>query len=148
MTPDQSSAVRPEPVEGPVVRQAGPEQSRRAHHERNLGYKDERWFKLLLQAVDETSVTTVAARLSAGYDRPYSRAAISQIIHGLYIARPDKIAERVMKLFDRWPCPYLNTDISGEDCRDTRSGPTPSHNPAALAHRRMCKTCQHKGGKQ
>lgn len=108
--------------------------------ERNLPYKDERWFQLLQQAVHETSVTAVAKKL--GYCRP----AISQIMNGIYIGKPDKIAACVLALYDRWPCPYLNTDISAEDCRDVHTGETPSHDPARLSHRRVCRTCNHKQG--
>ena len=107
--------------------------------ERNLPYREERWFQLLQQAIEESSATAVAARLG------YSRPAISQIMNGIYIGKPDKIAARVMELMDRWMCPYLNTDISGEDCRAVHTGETPSHDPARLAHRRMCRTCTHKG---
>jgi hypothetical protein len=107
---------------------------------RSLPYKDERWFKLLEQAVAETSKTAVAKKL--GYCRP----AISQIMNGIYIGKPDKIAARVLEIMDCWPCPYLNTDITAEDCRAVHSGETPSHDPARLAHRRMCRTCNRKEG--
>lgn len=113
---------------------------------RSLPYKDERWFALLQQAVNETSVTAVAARLSAGYDRPYRRTTISQIMNGIYIGKPDRIAARVMAVLDRWPCPYLNTEISAEDCRAVHSGETPSHDPARLSHRRVCRNCNRKEG--
>lgn len=114
---------------------------------RVLPYGDERWFHLLQDAVKESSVTAVANRLSAGYAKTYSRPAISQIMNGIYKGKPDAIAARVMEVLDRWPCPYLNTDISAEDCRAVHTGETPSHDPARLSHRRVCRTCQHKGGK-
>lgn len=109
------------------------------------GYTQERWFELLRQAVEESSVTAVAGRLSEGYERTYSRPAISQILHGIYRGKPDRIAARVLEVMDRWPCPYLNAEISAEECRAVHSGPTPSHDPARLAHRRTCRTCSHKG---
>lgn len=112
-------------------------------------YEQERWFQLLSQAVAESTVTSVAKRLSAGYAKPYSRPAISQIMNGIYIGKPDRIAARVLEVMDRWNCPYLNSDISAEDCRAVHSGATPSHDPARLAHRRVCRTCTHnnQGGK-
>lgn len=115
-----------------------------------LAYREERWFKLLSQAVAESTVTNVAKRLSAGYSRTYSRPAISQIMNGIYRGKPDHIATRVIAVLDRWNCPYLNSDISAEDCRAVHSGETPSHDPARLAHRRVCRTCTHnhpQGGK-
>lgn len=115
--------------------------------ERVLPYKDERWFKLLEEAIADSSVTAVAKRLSAWGGRPYSRPTISQIINGIYIGKPDKIAARVLEVLDRWQCPYLNTDITAEDCKAVHAGETPSHDPAQLAHRRVCRTCKHKGVK-
>lgn len=111
--------------------------------QRNLPYSEEQWFQLLRRAAEETTVTAVAGRLG------YGRAAISQVLNGIYLGKPDKIARRVMEVLDRWPCPYLNTDIAADDCREVHSGPTPSHDPARLAQRRVCRTCQHnQGGKQ
>ena len=113
---------------------------------RQLPYQDERWFQLLQQAVKDSGVQGAANRLSAGFAKTYSRPTISQIIHGIYLGKPDRIAERVMAVLDKWPCPYMNTEITGEECRAVHSGPTPSHDPAKLAHRRMCRTCIHKEG--
>jgi hypothetical protein len=105
---------------------------------RPLPYADARWFKLLQAAVQApSSITAVAAKL--GYGRP----AISQVINGIYAGKPDKIAAKVMELMDRWECPYLNTEIVAEDCRSVHTGPTPSHDPARLAQRRVCRTCKH-----
>lgn len=112
-----------------------------------VAYKNERWFQLLQAAVKESSVTAVASRMSAGYSRTYSRPAISQILNGIYIGKPDRIAARVMEVFDRWPCPYLNADIRADECKSVHSGPTPSHDPAKLSHRRVCRTCPRKGDK-
>lgn len=111
-----------------------------------MNYAEERWFKMLQEAVAESSVTAVAKRLSVGFeDKPYSRPAISQILHGIYRGKPDRIAARVLHVLDRWSCPYLNADISADDCHAVHSTPTPSHDPSRLAHRRACRTCPHKG---
>jgi hypothetical protein len=110
---------------------------------RTLPYANERWFQLLQQAVAESSTAAVARRLSAGYARPYGRPAISQVMNGIYAGKTDKIAARVLEVLDRWSCPYLNTEISAEDCRAVHGGETPSHDPARLAQRRVCRTCKH-----
>ena len=109
-------------------------------HPREIPYTNERWFQLLKAACDAegSSITAVAARL--GYGRP----RISQVLNGIGLAKPDEVAKAVMKLYDKWECPYLNTEIAGEDCHAVHSGPTPSHDPARLAHRRMCKSCNHR----
>ena len=110
------------------------------NQDRPMPYKEERWFKLLEQAVEASSKTAVATKLG------YSRPAVSQIMNGIYIGKPDKIAARVLEVFDRWPCPYLNIEITAEDCRAVHSTETPAHDPARLAHRRMCRTCNRKEG--
>lgn len=112
-----------------------------AGHPRDNSYRSERWFQLLELAVAESSITAVAKRLSVGFDKTYSRPAISQIMNGIYRGKPDHIAARVLEVMDRWACPYLNADINVEDCRAVHSGETPSHDPARLAHRRVCRTC-------
>jgi hypothetical protein len=100
-------------------------------------YMQERWYKLLVEATQEkgSSITAVAAKLG------YGRAAISQVINGISIAKPDRIAAAVLTLYDRWNCPYLNAEIVAEECREIHAGATPSHNPALLAHRRSCRAC-------
>lgn len=101
-------------------------------------YMQERWFKCLKGAVSGSSITDVAAKL--GYGRP----RISQVINGLMVgAKTDKVAKRVLEVFDRWQCPYLNAEIVAEECRSIHAGDTPSHDPAKLAQRRFCRTCEH-----
>lgn len=107
---------------------------------REITYANERWYQLLVAACKAkgSSVTAVAAKL--GYGRP----RISQVLNGIAIAKPDEVAKAVIKLYDRWECPYLNTEITGEDCHTVHSGPTPSHDPARLSHRRVCRGCTHR----
>lgn len=102
-----------------------------------MSYQNKRWYQLMADAVEATSKQSVADRISV------SRTAISLIINGKYPADTKHIAAKVMVLLDRWHCPYLGTDITAEDCSSTHSGSTPSHDPARLAHRRMCRTCDH-----
>jgi len=104
----------------------------------SLPYENERWFLLLRREVKASTVTAVAVRLG------YKRARLSQVMNGLMPnARPDKIAARVLEMFDRWTCPYLNAEIVAEECRSIHAGATPSHDPARLAHRRVCRSCEH-----
>lgn len=102
------------------------------------GYTQERWFRLLREAADSTSITGVALRIGM------SRAAVSLVLSGKYPADPVRLAGRVMAVLDRWPCPYLGADISADDCRAVHACATPSHDPARLAHRRVCRSCIHK----
>ena len=103
-----------------------------------MSYKNERWFTVLLDAVaTHGSKKAVSERLGI------SRSQVSSVINGPYKADTKHIAAKVMAILDRWHCPYLNTDITAEECLSVHSGQTPSHDPMRLAHRRMCRTCSH-----
>ena len=111
---------------------------------RELPYAGEHWFKLLQEALDgelpggrKNSITAIAAKIG------YSRPALSQIVNGIYIGRPDAIAAAVLAHLGRRQCPYLQTEIGADDCRAVWLAATPSHDHASLAHRRMCRTCRH-----
>lgn len=106
-------------------------------------FAGEPWYQILMREIELSSITKVAERLG------YTRARVSQVVNGLTAAKPTKLAERVMKLLDRWECPYLNTEIAADECRVTHSCPTPYHDPARLAQRRVCRSCTHNsnGGK-
>lgn len=102
-----------------------------------MSYQNERWYQLLRDSVNATSNDAVAQKLGI------SRTTVSLVVRGKYPADTKRIAAIVLSALDRWHCPYLNTDITAEDCAAARSGPTPSHDPMRLAHRRMCRTCNH-----
>ncbi|MEO6430946.1 MAG: hypothetical protein ABIO50_04225 [Nitrosospira sp.] len=103
-----------------------------------MSYTGERWFKLMADEVMATSQQSVGNRIGK------SRTAISLVLSGKYPADTRHVAAKVLAVFDRWHCPYLGADITAQDCFNIYSGPTPSHDPARLAHRRMCRTCIHK----
>lgn len=103
-----------------------------------MSYLEERWFKLLAGAVKATSKQAVGDRIGK------SRTAISLVMSGKYPANTKRIAAKVLAVLDCWHCPYLGADINAGDCLSIYSGPTPSHDPARLAHRRVCRTCIHK----
>lgn len=111
-----------------------------------MSYQNEHWFKVLLSAVDSYNCQSwngkggkkkVADMLSL------SRSTISLILSGKYIASHEHVAKKVLNVLTRVHCPYLNAEITAQECLDIRSGETPSHDPMRLAHRRMCRTCSH-----
>lgn len=108
-----------------------------------MSYKNERWFKVLLD-----SVATYGSKKAVSERLGISRSQVSSVINGPYKADTKHIAAKVMAILDRWHCPYLGADITAEECFSIHSGPTPSHDPARLAHRRMCRTCQHNQSNQ
>jgi hypothetical protein len=105
-------------------------------------YQQERWFQILTNAVaaDKRGRQGVADRLGRGC----GRAALSLVLNGHYPAKPDNIARRVLEIYDRYPCPYLGTDVLAEFCIETNSGTVPTWDPAALDLRRRCQSCEHR----
>lgn len=105
-------------------------------------YMNERWFSLLADAVarNPNGRAGVSVRLGAGF----GRSMISLVLAGKYKSPVGKLSKRVLEVFDRYPCPYLGTDIAAEVCREVNSGPEPVWDPAAMDQRDRCQTCRHK----
>lgn len=94
-----------------------------------------RAMALLHTEVGNSSKARVADRLGV------SRTAISLIMNGKYPSRLDKIAAKVLNVFGKVECPYLGIEIELIQCHETHSGPAPTWDPSALAHRRACQAC-------
>lgn len=94
------------------------------------------WQTLLNQAVAASNITQVAARLSV------SRTTISLVMSGNYPAKTDKIAARVLDVYGRVACPFLNADIVQADCRAQRSSAVPTSSPRAMQYWRACQGCE------
>lgn len=112
-------------------------------------YMAERWFLLLLQAVDEDprGKAGVADRLLAAGAERVSRTTLSLVINGRYPAETRRLAEKVLLVLDRHPCPYLGAQVPIEHCIEVNRGPAPTWDPAALDQRRCCQACPHQPGK-
>ncbi|MXS82243.1 helix-turn-helix domain-containing protein [Nitrosomonas oligotropha] len=111
-----------------------------------MSYQNEHWFKVLLNAVDtfnSQSWNGKGGKKKVADMLGLSRPTISQIMNGKYLASPGRVAKKVLDVLTRVHCPYLNAEITAQECLDIRSGETPSHDPMRLAHRRMCRTCSH-----
>ncbi|MBL8500660.1 MAG: helix-turn-helix transcriptional regulator [Nitrosomonas sp.] len=111
-----------------------------------MSYQNEHWFKVLLNAVDtfnRQSWNGKGGKKAVADMLGLSRPTISQIMNGSYLASPGRVAKKVLDVLTRVHCPYLNSEITAQECVDIRSGETPSHDPMRLAHRRMCRTCSH-----
>ena len=95
---------------------------------------------LLEAACQETSNADVAKKLG------YSRGAISCVRRGCYAGDADKVLAKALDVFGRVSCPYLRREITQNECRAVLGSATPSHDPAALAHRRACRSCAYQIG--
>ncbi|MBL8499581.1 MAG: helix-turn-helix domain-containing protein [Nitrosomonas sp.] len=111
-----------------------------------MSYQNEPWFKVLQETVEthnkqswngKGGIKKVAEQLGV------SRSTVSLILSGQYIASHEHVAKKVLDVLTRVHCPYLNAEITAQECVSVHSGETPSHDPMRLAHRRMCRTCSH-----
>ena len=100
------------------------------------------WLDILRHAVrDHGSITAVSRLLCGGNSL---RPALSMALSGKYFGDAARLEKLVRGHFERVECPYLHSALPVAECRAVWSGPTPTHDPAQLAHRRACRTCPHK----
>lgn len=111
-------------------------------------YMAERWFSLLLQAVaeDPRGKAGVAERLLAGGAGSVGRTQLSLVLNGRYPASTERLAAKVLAVFDRHHCPYLGEPVLSEYCLQLNRGPVPTWDPSALDNRRACRVCAHRPG--
>lgn len=110
-------------------------------HRPTLSPQDEaRAMELLRRAVAEHPRGKAGVAERIGYSRP----AVSRLLAGTYGNDTHQVLGRALKVLDLRRCPYLGIDIAGDDCRQTNHGPAPTWDPAALAQRRVCQTCQYR----
>jgi hypothetical protein len=105
-------------------------------------YMQERWFQVLVEAVeaDPRGRAGVAERLG----KRCGRSALSLVLSGEYPAEPGAVARRVLEVYDRVDCPYFGTQVKVGFCQSASAGPVPIWDPAALELRRCCQTCEHR----
>lgn len=108
-------------------------------------YMAERWFALLVQAVesDPRGRAGVAEHMQAAGEERVSRVQISLVLDGVYPASTERLAAKVLAVFDRHDCPYLGEPVTNDTCRQANAGPPPTWDPAALDQRRVCQNCPH-----
>lgn len=94
------------------------------------------WLTLLQQAVDAENITQVAARLKV------SRTTISLVLADKYPASKDRIAARVLDVYGRIRCPFMDREIVQAECRDYRTRAVPTSSPRAMQHWRACQGCE------
>lgn len=97
------------------------------------------WMKMLQDAVSKSTMTDVALRLGV------SRTSISLVMSDKYPSSTDRIAARVIDIYGKVDCPYLQTHIRLGECREYSAAAIPTSSPRALRHWRACQKCQHRG---
>lgn len=93
------------------------------------------WLGLLKNAVEASNITKVAGELDV------SRTTISLVLSDKYPAKTDKLQERVINVYGRVKCPFLEHEISLNECKKHHTSTVPTSSPRAMKHWRACKTC-------
>lgn len=109
------------------------------------------WFALLRERCNSSDQTKVARALGV------SRSAVCQILngsgrYGAGTVSTDRIADRVVRTFDRFECPHLSQQaepgqiviVTAEECRGHAHRPLPGGSPRALQHWLACRQCPQK----
>ena len=96
------------------------------------------WMVLLQSAVDKSTMTEVAAKLG------YSVATVCLVLNGKYGGKSDKVAKKVLEVFAVVGCPYLQADITSNECIGFANCKAPTHNPNKMQHWRYCQRCPNK----
>lgn len=113
-------------------------------------YMSEPWFALLQAACAARSRKQVADALAV------SAPVVSQVLnasgkYGAGQAKTDKLAERVLHTYGRYPCPHLSEQkaetvvLSADECRAFAHRPAPAGSPRDMQHWQACLQCPHKG---
>lgn len=93
------------------------------------------WMDLLRAAIEKSTMTIVAEQLGV------SRTAISLVVNGKYPSSTNRIEAKVLEVFGKVECPYLQTHIRQSECRDYSASSIPTSSPRALRHWRACQAC-------
>lgn len=94
------------------------------------------WRRLLDRAIAGSSKQAVADRLGV------KRTTVSLVANDKYPARTDKFAARVMEVLGREHCPFLDAEISREQCREFHDRAAPTSSPREMRHWRACQGCE------
>lgn len=96
------------------------------------------WAK---QFATENSVQALADLTNGQYTRP----AMSLYLNGKYPAGVEKIEAVLRPLMTRRACPFLNKQITADDCKSRQSRPMPHARKGAMfQHYQACQSCAHK----
>ncbi len=116
---------------------------------RRQPYMDEPWFALLRARCDGAVQAQVARQLGI------SAVTLSMVLggtgpYGSGAARTDRVAERVVHTFGRYPCTHLSEEAGGEpqvitaaQCRAFAHRPPPTASPRDMQHWQACRACKH-----
>jgi len=114
-------------------------------------YQQEPWFALLRTRVDAEGATQAGIARLLGVSGP----TLSQVLNGTGaygsgLASTERIANRVLHTFGRYPCPHLTDEAGGEErvvtaeqCRAYAHRAAPTGSPRDMQHWQACRSCPH-----
>lgn len=98
-------------------------------------------FNWAKQYAAENSVQALAD-LTKG---KYTRTAMSLYLNGKYPAGVSAIEDTLRPLMTSRLCPFLNKEITADDCKSRQQRPMPlSRGSAMYQHWVACRNCEHK----
>jgi hypothetical protein len=117
-----------------------------------MKYSNEPWYHLLANACARLKRKGAAEALGV------SAPTVSQVLngsgkYGTGEAATDKLAEKVIHTFGKYPCPHLSAqsgfgdkaiEVTAEECRAYAHRPAPSGSPRDMQHWQACNSCEHK----
>jgi hypothetical protein len=75
----------------------------------------------------------------------YNRSTMSLYLNGKYPAGVEKIEAVLRPLMSRRACPFLNKQITADDCKSRQSRPAPHARKGSMyQHYLACQACAHK----
>lgn len=98
------------------------------------------WMTLLQQAIDADprGIAGVADAIDV------ARPTLSLVVNGKYPAKTDKVAAKVLAVYDRLDCPHLGESITRAVCAGHARRAAPTSSPRDMRHWRACRSCSHK----
>jgi hypothetical protein len=99
-----------------------------------------RWLELLRQAIaaDPRGIAGVAEAIGV------ARATLSLVANDKYPAKTDKVAAKVLAVYDRLDCPHTGEALTRATCQLMATRAAPTSSPRDMRHWRACQTCPNK----
>ena len=96
---------------------------------------NQKWLEVLRAEVAKSSTYEVAKQIG------YSQSTVCLVLSGKYQGNIENVMEKVVHMYMRIECPYLETKIVLNDCRTFALGRAPTHSPPKMQHWRACRRC-------
>lgn len=93
------------------------------------------WIDLLKAAVEKRGQSSVSKELDL------SRTTISLVLKGTYNAGTTRIEKKVLSVYGKTICPFLQRILDAPDCRWYRERPIPMNHHQEIEHWRACQKC-------